>query len=146
VALAALAAGCGGGDGDAEDDYAGAVNTFCTQVRSSLRDFEREAARAPGDDPGQAARAFGGALAALSDDIRSATGTLRGADPPDRYAEFTAGTVRGFDEAARRLDAVAAAARGGDLDALRDIEQRLGDLEAPDGPPELQERAPACRS
>jgi hypothetical protein len=29
---------------------------------------------------------------------------------------------------------------------LRDIDQRLGDLDVPDGPPELRDRAPACRS
>ncbi len=143
LAVAAVAAGCGG---SGEDAYAGAVNSFCTQVRASLRDFEREAAAAPGEDAPQAARAFGGALAQLSDGIRRATGTLRDADPPDRYAGFTADTVRGFDEAARRLDGVAGAARSGDLEALRDIDRRLGDLTVPDGPPELQEQAPACRS
>jgi hypothetical protein len=146
LALAALAPGCGGSGGSGEDAYAGAVNSFCTQVRASLRDFEREAAAAPGGDGPQAARAFGGALAQLSDGIRRSTGTLREADPPDRYAGFTAETVRGFDEAARRLDGVAAAARSGDLGALRDIDRRLGDLAVPAGPPELEARAPACRS
>ncbi len=147
LALAVPAAGCGGGDGGGGDAaYAGAVNAFCTQVRASLRDFEREAAAAPAGDARRSARAFGGALENLSGDVRRATDVLRRADPPERYEDFTAGTVRGFDEAARRLEAVARAARSGDTGALRDVDRRLGSLDVPDAPRELEERAPACRS
>ncbi len=140
----ALLPGCGGGG---EDEYTSAVNAFCTDVRGSLRDFQQEASDVAGqEDPDAATRAFGGAVRALSGDLRRATGRLREADPPDAYADFNTQTVRGFDEAARRLDSVGAAAQGGDVDALRDIDQRLGDLDVPDGPAELRDRAPACRS
>ena len=146
AALAALAllGGCGR---DGEEAYAGTVNAFCTDVRASLRAFQQDASdAASGEDPDAATRAFGRAVRGLSGDLRRATGTLREADPPGTYADFNAETVRGFDEAARRLEAVGTAAQAGDSDALRDIDRRLGDLDVPAGPPELRERAPACRS
>jgi hypothetical protein len=147
-ALAALALavlpGCGGRDDEA---YGTAVNAFCTDVRASLRGFEREAAAAgSAADSQTAARAFGAAVERLSAGLRRSTGKLRDADPPGQYARFDADAVRGFDEAARRLDAVATSARAGDLDALRDIDRRLGDLDVPAAPPELRRSAPACRS
>ncbi len=146
-ALAALALavlpGCGGRD----EAYGTAVNAFCTDVRASLRGFEREAAAAgSAADSQTAARAFGAAVERLSAGLRRSTGKLRDADPPGQYARFDADAVRGFDEAARRLDAVATSARAGDLDALRDIDRRLGDLDVPAAPPELRRSAPACRS
>ncbi len=140
----ALLTGCGGGG---DDEYTSAVNGFCTDVRTSLRAFQQEASRVgAAEDPDAATRAFGGAVKTLTGDLRRATEALREADPPEEYAGFNQETVRGFDEAARRLDAVATDAQAGDVDALRDIDRRLGDLDVPDGPPELRERAPACRS
>jgi hypothetical protein len=147
-ALAALALaglpGCGGRD---EEAYGTAVDAFCTDVRASLRGFEREASAAgSAGDSETAARAFGAAVQRLSAGLRRSTATLRDADPPEQYARFDADAVRGFEEAARRLDGLAASARAGDLDALRDIDRRLGDLDVPAAPPELRRSAPACRS
>jgi hypothetical protein len=143
LALAALP-GCGGGD---EEAYGTAVNAFCTDVRASLRGFERDASAAgSAGDSETAARAFGAAVERLSTGLRRSTGALRDADAPEQYARFDAAAVRGFEEAARRLDGVAASARAGDMDALRDIDRRLGDLDVPAAPRELRRSAPACRS
>jgi len=135
--------GCGGND---EAAYAGRVEAFCGEIRGSLRVFERQAAAVAARGDGEAAtRAFGGALAALAGDVRRATASLREADPPARYAGFDAAAVRSFDQAAGRLDAVAAAARTGDVDALRDIDRRLGGLDAPPAPPGLRAATRDCR-
>jgi hypothetical protein len=136
--------GCGGRD---EEAYGTAVNAFCTDVRASLRGFEREASAAgSAADSETAARAFGGAVERLFG---------RGCgDPPARCATPTARAVRALRRPARaRLRGGGAPARpGGRLrasrrpGALRDIDRRLGDLDVPAAPPDLRRSAPACRS
>jgi hypothetical protein len=153
ASLLLLTAGCGGSSSDdaaadrARTAYAKQVDAYCSDVRSATEDFQRAAdSLRASTTPSTVARRFGDALEDLADGFADGTADLRGAKPPEAYADFNAQAVRALREATTRLRSVARSARSGDADALSAVGSQLGDLRVPDAPEQLLRDAPSCRA
>lgn len=148
--VALLLAGCGGGGssssaGASKDDYARALNHFCASFKQGAATVQTAASRIPrGTSAKQALGTFASAMDSYATTIRSGIAKLDGVTPPAEYRSFDSGAVKGFRDVASRLESVAGEARRGDTRVLTQINQKLGSINVPDPPKDLQQKATAC--
>lgn len=146
AAAVALVAGCGGGAAS-KNEYAGELNSFCSQFLGATKDLQKTGSSLGGStDPKEAAKKLGTAVQTFSDEIGSSLTGLKEIEPPKEYVKFNDGLVKGLDEAQKRLDKVATSAKTGDVKSLGNIGQTLGGLDVPNPPKDLEAKATKCRS
>jgi hypothetical protein len=154
LATVALAvAGCGGSDSSskgastsaAKDDYARALNSFCTSFKQGVAGVQTAASRIPRNATAkQALGTFATAIDDYATTIRTGVSKLDGVTAPDEYKSFDSGAVKGFEDVATRLETVASKARKGDTKVLKRINSELGTISVPNPPKDLQQKATAC--
>ena len=109
LALALLAAGCGGDDGAAAEDYRGQANAICAEAKRQAAELPP-----PAGDTSEAVAEYAGARAPI---VRDELEALSELEPPDELADGHEQLLRQTELEAQALEnlqqAAAAADRGG---------------------------------
>lgn len=154
LVLVLLIAGCGGGDsgggggGDSTTKgYYGAIDTFCTSVKSAANQVKTDATKLQANiasDPKQAIKSFATTLDTFANATNAALTKFKAAEVPSKYKSFTDQAVAAFGGVVTKLHAAAKGAKSGSVSAVNNLGADLDAIKLPDLPKDVQKNAKSC--